>query len=980
MFLWLLLILAPGRQPAGALPKALLLLKPPWSTAFEGETVTLFCKDHHSLAWEYVSWYHNETPLRKQSGRLQISKSGHYRCKTQRSSLSDPVHVQFLPDWLVLQASHPAFERDKVVLRCRGKEEEDIMERTYYKNEEKIGSSYNSNITVYPAFNDDSTYRCTASGMYILGMSWTETSRPLKIQVQELFPSPVLTASPSWPIEGSPVTLTCETWLPPLTSHTRLQFCFFKEHRALGAGWSNSPELQIPTMWSEGAASYWCQARTVIPRILKTSPRSQIRVHRVPVSDVNLETQPPVGQLIEGEDLVLICSVAAGTGTVTFSWHREGSERSLGRKTQNALSAELRIASVREQDAGRYYCAADNLDGPVLSKRIRITPRVPVSRPILTIRRPRSQAVEGDVVELYCGAWKGSPPILYRFYHEDNALGSSWVYNRGGASFKLPLSAEHSGKYACEADNGLGAWRSETVSLDVKVPASRPVLTVRTPRAQAVEGDVVELRCEAQRGSPPILYRFYHEDNALGSSRVHNREGASFKLPLSAEHSGKYACEADNGLGARRSETVSLNVTVPASRPVLTVRTPRAQAVEGDVVELRCEAQRGSPPILYRFYHEDNALGSSRVHNREGASFKLPLSAEHSGKYACEADNGLGARRSETVSLNVTVPASRPVLTVRTPRAQAVEGDVVELRCEAQRGSPPILYQFYREDVPLRSSSAPSGGGTSFYLSLTTEHSGNYSCEANNGLGAQRSEVVSLSVIVPASHPTLTLRAPGAQAKVGDMVELHCEAQRGSPPILYRFYHEDVPLGNSSAPSGGGASLNLSLTAEHSGNYSCEADNGLGARRSEAVPLSMSGLTGSRSGPIATGVTGGLFSTLGFGVVALLLYCRLPRKAGGRPTSDPSRSPSDSDVREPIYHNAPAWLELQPVYSNVNPKGGEVVYSEVQRIPQGSRPAANPDSVLGLLRTHLPSHGQAASHRPSDPPGSSVIYSQVKVA
>ncbi|XP_043423521.1 Fc receptor-like protein 3 isoform X2 [Prionailurus bengalensis] len=561
MLLWLLLILAPGRQPAGALPKALLLLKPPWSTAFKGETVTLFCKDHHSLAWEYVSWYHNETPLRKQSGKLQISKSGHYRCKTQRSSLSDPVHVQFLSDWLVLQASHPAFERDKVVLRCRGKKEEDIMERTYYKNEEKIRSSYNSNITVYPAFNDDSTYHCTASGTYIWGGSWTETSRPLKIQVQELFPSPVLTASPSWPIEGSPMTLTCETWLPPQTSHTRLQFCFFKEHQALGAGWSNSPELQIPTTWSEGAASYWCQARTVIPRILKTSPRSQIRVHRVPVSDVNLETQPPVGQLIEGEDLVLICSVAAGTGTVTFSWHREGSERSLGRKTQNALSAELRIASVREQDAGRYYCAADNLDGPVLSKRIRITLRVPVSPPVLTIRRPRSQAVEGDVVELHCEAQRGSPPILYRFYHEDVPLGSSSAPSGGEASLNLSLTAEHSGNYSCEANNSLGVQRSKMVSLSITVPVSHPVLTLNPDVAQAMVGDVLELRCEAQRGSPPILYWFYHEDVILGNTSAPFGGGASFNLSLTTEHSGNYSCGADNGLGAQSSETVSLNIT-----------------------------------------------------------------------------------------------------------------------------------------------------------------------------------------------------------------------------------------------------------------------------------------------------------------------------------------------------------------------------------------------------------------------------------
>uniref|UniRef100_A0A8C9J7L1 Ig-like domain-containing protein n=1 Tax=Panthera tigris altaica TaxID=74533 RepID=A0A8C9J7L1_PANTA len=583
---------------------------------------------------------------------------------------------------------------------------------------------------------------------------------------------------------------------------------------------------------------------------------------------------------------------------------------------QLGLESFLKISTLttRSRNPPYYWCEAQRGSSGVCkqSQKSQLRVQVPVSRPVLTLSPHGASVPEGYTVTLTCKAESGSFPILYQFLREEVVI-QKMEPTRSMKSV-MSLRAEHSGNYYCTADNGLGAQRSLPVYLTVTVPVSRPILTIRRPRSQAVEGDVVELYCGAWKGSPPILYRFYHEDNALGSSWVYNRGGASFKLPLSAEHSGKYACEADNGLGAWRSETVSLDVKVPASRPVLTVRTPRAQAVEGDVVELRCEAQRGSPPILYRFYHEDNALGSSRVHNREGASFKLPLSAEHSGKYACEADNGLGARRSETVSLNVTVPASRPVLTVRTPRAQAVEGDVVELRCEAQRGSPPILYQFYREDVPLRSSSAPSGGGTSFYLSLTTEHSGNYSCEANNGLGAQRSEVVSLSVIVPASHPTLTLRVPGAQAKVGDMVELHCVAQRGSPPIRYRFYHEDVPLGNSSAPSGGGASLNLSLTAEHSGNYSCEADNGLGARRSEAVPLSMSGLTGSRSGPIATGVTGGLFSTLGFGVVALLLYCRLPRKAGGRPTSDPSRSPSDSDIREPIYHNAPAWLELQPVY------------------------------------------------------------------
>ena len=89
---------------------------------------------------------------------------------------------------------------------------------------------------------------------------------------------------------------------------------------------------------------------------------------------------------------------------------------------------------------------------------------------------------------------------------------------------------------------------------------------------------------------------------------------------------------------------------------------------------------------------------------------------------------------------------SHPVLTLRTPRVQAVVGDILEIHCETQRGSPPIQYQFYRENVALGSCSSLSGEGTSFNLSLTTEHSGNYSCEADNSLGVQRSDRVILSV------------------------------------------------------------------------------------------------------------------------------------------------------------------------------------------------------------------------------------------
>ncbi|XP_037356685.1 Fc receptor-like protein 5 [Talpa occidentalis] len=833
-------------------------LHPPWTTAFKRELVTLTCNGFRSP--RETTWYFEGHILGNTSrNSRKVNESGEYRCQTQDSPPSKPVHLVFSTASLILQAPLAVFEGDSVVLRCRGKAEFTLRSVQLYKNDKllaDLGSTSDFHIE-QASLKDNGVYKCTA----IKEDCWSVSSNAARIQVQELFPKPKLTASNSRPTAGSPVKLTCNTQLAPQRSYVQLQFRFLSESLALTT-WNSSPEVQI-TLLKEDSAFYFCQAQRVTSHFLKDSPKLYIYV------------------------------------------------------------------------------------------------RVPVSHPVLTISTPRTPALEGDMVTLHCEAQRGSPPIQYHFFHNGVFLQRSqapW----GTAHLRFPLTAKHSGSYYCTANNGGTTQSSRAMSLSVTVPVSPPVLTLSTPRTPALEGDLVTLHCEAQRGSPPIFYQFNHEDVILKSSSTLFGGGVSFNFSLSTEHSGNYHCTGDNGFGPQHSEVVSLSIFVPVSHPVLTVRTPGAQAVVGDVVELHCEAQRGSPPILYQFYQEDKTLGSISAPSGRGVSFNLSLTTEHSGNYACVASNGQGAQRSETVLLSVTVPVSQPVLTLRVPRTQVVVGDMVELHCEVQEGSPPILYWFYHGEVALGSSSAPSGGGTSFTFSLTTEHSGNYSCQASNGFRAQQSEAVTLSITVPVSRPVLTLSAP-TQAAVGDVVELHCEAQRGSPPILYRFYHENVTLGNSSAPSGGGVSFNLSLTTEHSGNYFCEADNGLGAQRSDMVALLMTGLTGSRSGAVVTGVTGGLLSMMGLAVVALLLYHWIPRKAGRRPASDPARSSADSAPQDSTYYNVPGWIEMQPVYSNVNPKRGEVIYSEV-RTKEKNKPAAT--SAPGLLKNT----------------GSSVIYTQVKVA
>ncbi|XP_004416017.1 PREDICTED: Fc receptor-like protein 2 [Odobenus rosmarus divergens] len=372
-------------------------------------------------------------------------------------------------DWLTLQAPSVVFEGDSIDLMCQKEENwRKIQTISYYKDGKELQLSNNVSSFSIPraALSDSGSYHCFATAKKFFFLK-SEASRSIRIEVQELFPHPVLTVSPSWPTEGSPVTLTCETQLSPQRSNAQLRFCFFRDGRALGSGWSSSPELRVPAMWAEDSGSYWCQAETVIPRVRKQSLQSQIHVQRVPVSNVSLEMWAPRDPVIEGGDLILLCSVAEGTGNITFSWHREDTGTSVGRKTQRSLSAELEVPAVQEGDAGRYYCIADNGHDPIQSKLLSIRVRSPVSYPVLTLRAPRAWAVVGDMVELRCEAQRGSPPILYQFYHENVTLGNSSAPSGGGVSFNLSLTPEHSGNYSCEADNGLGAQRSEAVPLRV---------------------------------------------------------------------------------------------------------------------------------------------------------------------------------------------------------------------------------------------------------------------------------------------------------------------------------------------------------------------------------------------------------------------------------------------------------------------------------------------------------------------------------
>lgn len=209
---------------------------------------------------------------------------------------SKPFHLIVSYDWLILQSPATAiFEGDPLVLHCRAWQDWPLTQVIFYREGSALGPpgpKREFSIDV-AQMSDSGLYHC--SGIFRSpGPGARETASPVAITVQELFPAPVLKASPSNELqEGGSVTLSCQTKLPLQRSASRLLFSFYKDGRSLSME-DISSELQISKASEEHSGSYWCEAATEDRQVWKQSSQLKIRVQALqkPTASETPPTEP----------------------------------------------------------------------------------------------------------------------------------------------------------------------------------------------------------------------------------------------------------------------------------------------------------------------------------------------------------------------------------------------------------------------------------------------------------------------------------------------------------------------------------------------------------------------------------------------------------------------------------------------------------------------------------------------------------------
>ncbi|XP_042537543.1 low affinity immunoglobulin gamma Fc region receptor III-like isoform X1 [Dipodomys spectabilis] len=185
--LTILLVFASVDRQSANLLKAVVKLEPPWIQVLQEDNVTLACQGSHNPGNHSTQWFHNGKSIPAQvqpnyNFKAKRNDSGEYRCQMSQTSLSDPVHLVVIADWLLLQTPQLVFqEGDTIVMRCHSWKDSFLNKITFYQNgTSKKFSHFSGNFSIHNAnLSHSGDYYCTGN---IGRMSYSSKSVAITVQ------------------------------------------------------------------------------------------------------------------------------------------------------------------------------------------------------------------------------------------------------------------------------------------------------------------------------------------------------------------------------------------------------------------------------------------------------------------------------------------------------------------------------------------------------------------------------------------------------------------------------------------------------------------------------------------------------------------------------------------------------------------------------------------------------------------------------
>ncbi|XP_058491292.1 hemicentin-1 [Solea solea] len=655
------------------------------------------------------------------------------------------------------------------------------------------------------------------SGMYVCTAVNVAGSMNITVTLEVHVP-PEINAGPYHYItnEGVDTTLSCEaTGIPkPKVAWSKGRQPLHRERSSV----QSDPDghLRIPHPTTDDAGIYICTATSPVGY---ASREIQLSVNTLPkIAGVSGHDQTVKMTAEVGTEVVLSCE-AQGSPSPLVTWSRNGHPIPPVTAGFTGLpSGSLKITDVRLIDSKLYTCTAENPAGNVsvsYKLHIQAKPRIQPAPSLL-------KALVGQTVTLPCVV-QGEPSPEVTWFHNGLPVGVAATPLR-----IQQVNVDDRGTYQCVAKNSAG---QETLEIELEILEVPFFAEPGDAIMEKVANGKVIIPCPAE-GSPRPKVRWFKNGLEIHPEQSEfsvARDGALVISTASASHSGDFKCMATNEAGTVERKT-RLKVNVPPeiqedNQPLnltVTLKQP---------LTLGCDAF-GIPSPTITWTKDGHPVKSPGVYlqNANRLLRIYRVQPDHSGQFACTAENSAGEARRE---YNIVVQAP-PVIsgTSRLQELTVVLSQEVEFQCRVS-GQPPPRVEWSRDGEVLSRIGDPhveflEDGQVLRVKSVRLRDQGLYQCLASNDAGTQMRQF-RLTVQAPPA-----IKGPNETSEVsvvlGFPTVLPCDVE-GSPAPSITWLKDNQPIVSSPqlTYTRGGQALRLgSAQGDSNGLYTCRATNPAG--------------------------------------------------------------------------------------------------------------------------------------------------------
>ncbi|KAM4706564.1 sialoadhesin-like [Discoglossus pictus] len=807
------------------------LIIAPLSGVREGDPVTMTCilssaseKGMYLYTWYKNNVLHSEGPGPSLSfHQVSSDDSGSYYCKaanneSSKSSAPIRLNVEYSPRHTQFE-SFLDTEEGNFAFICCTIDSYPVAELSLYRQKLLVASTQNQNVpneryTVYVAQNsikleirnvmldDEGEYICNSKNT----VGEASESIYFKVQTERISVNPS-----SKVLEEEKVILTCDSSISRQKA-THITYSWYKNSQWLQD--STDRSLVFEKILSSDAGYYYCRAHNTQNSSLSPSVLLQVSYSpREPTMSVFWEAQrDQVG--------VIQCSVGSDPPSWIGLYRKDtlvassDSSKMLNERMNISTSnntLKLEIMGVLLEDEGDYLCTANNSIG---SSRSTINFKADITTIQVT---PSSRVLERDTVNLACVMAIDSPEeATYSWYKNGDKYGD-------GTSRTLVfenVSSEAGGSYYCTVETDHGSKSSLPITVNILyAPRNARIISF----LEMLNGKGAVILCTVE-SNPPSEMSLFKQDKLIASSvssrGANNRIQSYFSLDtlrvqitnLMLSDEGTYTFIAKNIHGTTNA---SVDFTVEGVRVLI---SPSSPLQEGDSVTLTCDVLANLHLVTgYTWYKNSEWFQEGSVRTVVFGR----VSSSDSGSYFCTAHSIEGIRTSLPVTIHV----------LYTPRGMSLtsifqtQERYVRMMCSVDSDPPSQLSLHRGDDVMVSFDSLDSNqhlklSHNSLRLEIynvTKDDQGEYTCHANNSLGAAE-----ISVFFSVEWARV-LVFPSAKVGEGTYLNLTCETYSTTQEnASYTWYKNNKLL-----KEGSNVSLILpNVTITDAGSYHCLIKHG----------------------------------------------------------------------------------------------------------------------------------------------------------